>query len=61
MLVGTGAEGLRTASVDRVGASVFDLAAVGVGAMVDGGDGRWPSSGFPFLKMTRMRCADSRP
>ena len=36
MLVGTGAEGLRTASVDRTGAPVFGLVPVGVGAMVDG-------------------------
>ena len=39
MSVGTGAEGLRTASVDRIGASVFGLASVGVGAMVDGSNG----------------------
>ena len=58
MLVGTGAEGLRTASVDRIGASVFGLAPIGVGAMVDGSDRRRPSFGFLFLKMTRMRCAE---
>ena len=47
MLVGTGAEGLRTASVDRIGASVFVLGPVGVGAMVDGSNGRWQSFDFP--------------
>ena len=56
MSVGTGAEGLRTASVDRIGASVFGLASVGVGAIVDGSNGRWPGFGFLFLKKTRMEC-----
>ena len=44
--------------MDRLGASVFGLAPVGVGAMVDGSNGRWPSFGLPFPNMTRLKCSE---